>query len=1068
MQARLWFLSQLDSSAVGYEFCFSFAIEGKLDVALFFESFEAVVHRHPGLRTTFETVNGETLQFINPARPVTAVVKDVQDWCRASMQDASKLDALMRKDLIKPFIYDSDLLLRSILYKTGEQSYVWGLCLHHIIADGWTFGLIVDEISAIYKEKLACSSGEPSVEKAAPCDYSHYIEWERVQEADQDHPGFIQREENLHYWIQQLRNCPPLDFSSDFSRPTIRTYTAKRVFFTIPAHVVDELREVAQENGSTLHCSCLTLFTILLYHYTQQTDIAVGTPHANRFDQRFESIAGCFISTLVMRNLLAPESDFIQALKDVTKTAFEAYEHQDYSFEKLISELVDNRDLSRNPLFQVLFVFQNALSGLSLPEVSTRWYPFDPEIGQFELELHLRTEGDSLEGTLIYNSDLYSDGSMTRFANHFQYLAQHVRSRKHMAIREMSLVNSDERNTLLYEWNQDYSLQKEPVDHNRYIAEAFFAQVQKTPENIAIECEQQCISYHALNAEVDRITRLLGSVSGQFIGVMIPRSIDMVAALLAILKAGAAFVPLDPEFPKDRVAYMIDNSGLTTILSHTACQHKITIPSVQVLCVDDLDVRPRGTVGNMEISTDASANPAYLIYTSGSTGKPKGVVVSHRNALNILDSMAKVPGISSEDRWLAVTTLSFDISILELLLPLLNGARVIIATQNVLSDGTQLASLIESSAATLMQATPATWKLLLDSGWKGAPVLRILCGGEALQRDLADALLDKRCKELWNVYGPTETTIWSLLSQVNINGPILLGRPIDNTRCYVLNESLQPVAVGMPGELYIAGDGCSLGYWRRDVANTESFVNLKTLLGVDERAYRTGDLVKYDEHGNLIYLGRKDRQLKVRGYRIEPGEIECALREVAGVTDAAVIDQEGMLLAYVCAAVSQEDIVQYVRQVLPRYMLPHRYYLVEQLPMTPNGKVDRKRLLSAEMMGRQLSVGNVDNIYVAPRTEMEVYVSSLYSQLLNVDRVGREDDFFDLGGHSLLAARVRNAIYCTHSVDIALQTLMSDSSVKALARIIVDEANPSEEETIADLLDRLESMSEEEAAQLLT
>lgn len=1144
IQARLWFLSELDTTSLGYQFCFSLVIKGDLNEYLFLESFQRVIDNHPALRARFANINGETLQFIQPPHPASNTVKSVQHKFNSKQHSE-----LMRQDLIKPFQLDRESLLRSVLYKHGENNYLWGLCLHHIIADGWTFRLIVNELSYRYQNRLHIGTEQVNIPSSPTREtennYARYIESERCQEENPDHPDFIKREENLHYWIKQLKNGPPLDFMCDFKRPEIRTYNARRVFFTMPPAVVTPLKNIAQGNNTTLNCVCLTLLNALLYHYTQQPDLAIGTPHANRFNQHIETIAGCFISTLIMRNKINPEGDFIQALEQVSQTAIDAYEHQDYSFEKLTSALVKKRDLSRNPLFQILFVFQNDLSDLLLPNTRSHWHPFDPQIGQFEFELHLRIVENSLEGTLIYNTDLYSQSSAERFAEHFQSLAKRLHSRQQLPIQDNTPLSKKQRDKIVLQWNRKPHIPKPGTTPQiTNVADAFMQQAQRRPLNIAIEDEHQILSYHALSKRIDVIARLIGPADEEVIGIMMTRSTDMVAALLAILKSGAVFVPLDPEFPINRIAYMIENSGLERIVSHRSCQTSSIVRNIKIankngapstptlLFVDETihltslrpTFRPREekplshkALIDKNRNETATNKSAYIIYTSGSTGIPKGVLVSHHNLLNILHSMSKIPGVSVQDNWLAVTTLSFDISILELLLPLLNGAKLIVASQKTANDGKQLASLITDSKATLMQATPATWKMLIDSGWQGSPHLTILSGGETLQKDLAEKLLDNRCRELWNVYGPTETTIWSLISKINKNDLISLGKPIDNTRCYVLNNQNQPVAIGMPGELLIAGDGCSLGYWRKEQANQQRFINLKPLLGFDERAYRTGDIVKYDADGNLIYLGRKDQQLKVRGYRIEPEEIETTLREIATIKDAAVILQDDSLVAYLSikpslklsmrdrhanqlsenkdkkshSALTQssltqdeqsqnsltqksqtyETITQYLRQTLPHYMIPNRFYLLNNLPMTLNGKIDRKILLTeGEYFDRLPLFKNNKNRHEEPENELEIYVATLYKKILNVNYIGRNGDFFDLGGHSLLAARLRNDITKTHAINIDLQVLMRNSSVKDLALIINNEKDSAknEDRLIEEFLDELESMTDEQAVGLLS
>jgi amino acid adenylation domain-containing protein len=839
-----------------------------------------------------------------------------------------------------------------------------------------------------------------------PVQYADFALWQR---------GWLQGEAlaaQVSYWKEQLRGAPPyLPLPTDHPRPPVQSYRGGHRRLELGPEVVRALRELSQAEGATLFMTLLAGFAALLHRYTQQTDIVIGSPVANRNRGEIEGLIGFFVNTLALRADVSGDPPFRVLLGRVREAALGAYAHQDLPFEKLVEELQPRRDRSRSPLFQVLLALQNApmpplrlgdlaLEPLELPGVSSK----------FDLSIYWTEAGGRLQGYLEHNLDLFDPPTVERFAAHYVRLLEGAAADPERRVCDLPLLGADERHRLLVEWNQTAS----EYPREACVHELVAAQAGRTPEAPAVVFEEAALRFAELEARSSQLARhleALGAGPGMLMGVCVERSIEMVVAVLGILKSGAAYVPLDPSYPAERLAFVVEDSQAEVVLTQSGLAQALPVRAgTRLVCLDaEADAIAARETGPLPARATAS-DLAYVIYTSGSTGRPKGVAVPHRALVNFLTSVRTAPGLTAEDTLLALTALSFDIAGLEIFLPLIVGARLAVAGAALASDGTRLARRLREGDVTVMQATPSTWRMLVGAGWEGSPRLRALCGGEALPRELANRLAQSH-ESLWNLYGPTETTIWSALGRVEAGeGPVTIGRPLANTRLYVLDPRGEPAPIGVPGELSIGGDGLARGYHRRADLTAERFVPDPFGASAADRLYRTGDLARVLPSGEIEVLGRLDDQVKVRGFRIELGEVEGALVQHPSVREAVVAvheDAQGgaRLVAYF---VPDADLVPtpgelraFLGRTLPASMLPSTFVALEALPLTPNRKVDR-RALPAPSQSRP----DLGHAFEPPRTPTEQALAEIYSQVLGIDRVGIHDSFFDLGGASIQSVEV--------------------------------------------------------------
>ncbi|MCW5317887.1 amino acid adenylation domain-containing protein [Nostoc sp. KVJ3] len=1054
-QQRLWFLDQLESNSVLYNLPIGLRLVGTLNVAALEQSLQELIDHHEVLRTNFVTVDEKPTQIIQTQTNWTVAVVDLQHLPAFVLSEASAevteqktaAQKLLEQKAIEPFDLAHDALIRATLIVLSPTEHWLLVCMHHVVSDGWSVGVFVQELQALYN---AYSIGQPSPLLPLPIQYADFAIWQRQWlqgEVLQNH---------LSYWEKQLVNAPTfLPLPTDKPRPAVQTFNGSYHVLTLSAELTQRLLELSQQQGCTLFMTLLAAYNTLLYRYTGQEDILVGTPIANRDRTELEGLIGFFVNTLVMRTDLAGNPSFNELLSRLRETAFGAYTHQDLPFEMLVEALQPERDLSHTPLFQVMFVLLNApMSEIELTGLSVSGLPIEITTAKFDLTLSMENTPNGLFGWWEYNTDLFDSSTIERMTGHFLTLLEAIVANPSERISQLPMLTASEQQQLLVEWNDTQV--NYPFD--KCIHQLFEEQVELTPDAVAVVFENQQLTYHELNSRANQLAhylRSLGVGADVLVGICVERSLEMVVGLLGILKAGGAYVPLDPEYPQERLRFILEDAQVSVLLTQ---QHLVEkLPGCQAQLVSlDTNWQFISQLAQENPITDVQAiNLAYVIYTSGSTGKPKGVQISHKSVSNFLSAMQQRPGITEQDTLLAVTTISFDIAALEIFLPISVGACLVIARRDVTLDGRELFDLLVKSKATIMQATPATWRLLLDSNFQSRD-LKILCGGEALPWDLVNELL-ARSASVWNLYGPTETTIWSSVCQLESSESLIsIGRPIDNTQIYILNQNLQPVPVGIPGELHIGGAGLARGYLNRPDLTQEKFIpnpfgrsrraalRLRSVTGEQggwggELLYKTGDLARYLPDGNIEYLGRIDNQVKIRGFRIELGEIEVALSQHPHVQASCVIAREDTpgdkrLVAYIVpqpqVTLTVSELRSDLKKKLPDYMVPSAIVILESLPLTPNGKIDRRALPAPEPSSELLEK------YVAPRNPIEEILSLIWQQVLKVELVGRHDNFFELGGHSLLATQLISRVRSSLKVELPLRSLFAAPTIAELSHNI--------------------------------
>lgn len=1003
-QQRLWFLDQLDPGNASYNISRAIRLHGALDMHALRQALNAIIARHESLRTNFTSVEGEAVQVVVPSREVELHTIDLRELPQGDRENAA---TRLASDAAACGVnLEHDDLFKATVFRLDEQDHVLLLVMHHIVSDGWSMGILFRELSALYN---SFSTPQPSSMPALQIQYADFARWQRETLVG----STLQNQ--IDYWKQHLAGAPAvLDLATDKPRPKTETFAGSYRTSLVPSELTTSLNELSRRHGVTLFMTLLAAFKAVLFRYTSQEDIVVGTPIAGRNRVEIENLIGFFVNTLPLRTNISGDSTFRQLLGAVKEVTLGAYAHQDLPFEKLIEELQPLRDIGHSPIFQVMFDMQNAPSeSLTLHGLTVTRLPLKKQTSKFDLTLYVTEIDSGLALWLEYNTDLFESDTIQRMLGHFETLLEGVVANPNAQISDLPLLTETEQKQLC-DWNQTATSYRGECVH-----ELFESQVARTPHKIAVVFEDETLSYEQLNARANQLAHYLktrGIGPGELVGIYLERSAQMVIGLLGILKTGAAYVPLDPSYPEERLSFMVQESGMRVVMTQ---QHLR-----EVLAIDGVEENLTANV--------APENLAYVIYTSGSTGKPKGVQVSHSALTNFLSSMRERPGMSEADVLLSVTTLSFDIAGLELYLPLITGARLVVARREDAMDAQALARLIDESHVTVMQATPATWKLLIEAGWKGNSTLRILCGGEALSQQLAGELLE-RCAELWNMYGPTETTIWSTIKQISSgDSNVTIGRPIANTQIHVLDKSLIPVPVGVRGELYIGGAGLARGYLNQPDLTAERFIPDRFGEG---RLYRTGDVARYLADGSVEYLGRTDHQVKLRGFRIELGEIERVINQSAQVREAIVLlreDEPGdpRLVAYVvsdAAEVNANELREYLRKKLPEYMLPAAIVEMKEFPLTPNGKIDRRALPVPELSRTDLETRFL------PRTGTERALASIWSEILKVDQIGIHDNFFHLGGHSLLAVRVISRIRVAFGAELPLRSFFESPTIAECA-----------------------------------
>ncbi|HYN23256.1 MAG TPA: amino acid adenylation domain-containing protein, partial [Thermoanaerobaculia bacterium] len=999
-QQRLWFLDQLEPGSFVFNLAGAVRLEGSLDIAALAGALNGIVRRHEALRTTFAEEDGEPRQRIAQPAVLPLTVLDFSTVPAAPREaEARRIAAAEAR---RPYDLARGPLVRSTLLRLAEREHALLIGMHHIVSDGWSLGIFVHELSRLYRGE---SLPELSVQ------YADYSVWQRSWLSGDA------LEERLDWWVRQLAGAPQvLELPLDRPRPSVQTYRGARLFLSIGSDLEQRLEATSRRLGVTPFMLLLGGFATLLTRYGSQSDVVVGTPIANRGRAELEDLIGFFANTLALRIDASGDPGFAELARRIRGGALGAYAHQEMPFERLVDELRPERDLSHAPVFQVMMALQNLPAAhLDLQGVTLSPLEFDLARASYDLSLFFYPRSDGgLLARLEYATDLFDAGTAERFGAHLSNLLEGIAESPERRLSELPVLTADERRELLAAGNRTAAEVPAKLLH-----QLFEERAEERPGAIAVRHEGVSLTYAELNGRANRLAhrlRRLGVGPDRLVAVCLERSPEMLAALLGVLKAGGAYVPLDPTYPADRVAWVLADSRAAVLITRGDLAHSLPPAEASILALDEAGLAQESVANPRPLAEPE--NLAYVIYTSGSTGRPKGVAVRHRGAVNFLDSMARRPGVGPDDVVLAVTTIAFDIAVLELFLPLSRGARVELVERETTMDGVRLMARIALSGATVMQATPATWRLLLEAGWEGSPGLKVLCGGEALPPDLARELL-ARSAELWNVYGPTETTVWSAVQRVSVDDAagsrssrsIPLGEAINNTELYLLDRfasGLEPVPSGAPGELYIGGSGLARGYLGRPDLTAERFVADPFSGRPGARLYRTGDLVRRrPRDGALEFLGRTDHQVKIRGFRIELGEIEAVLSNHPSVRECAVVVREDVpgtkrLVAHLGlqagAAADAEALRSALRAKLPEYMVPNVFAVMPSLPLTPNGKIDRRALLSAPAPESSGS----GTVMVPPRDPAEEVLASVWAEVLRLDRVGIHDNFFALGGDSIL------------------------------------------------------------------
>ncbi len=999
-QERMWLIQSLNPATTAYNMAAALRIRGSVDTAALSQSFDELLRRHETLRSRIRLIDDQPRQTIEPWIPGTLRMADL----RRHADPHAEAMRLIDSDARGVFDLGGEPLIRARLLQVADEEFLLAIVLHHIASDQWSMGIFGRELGTLYKQRRSGAEAQlPPLELS----YRDFAQWQRS--------GALvpQLARQLEFWSGKLADLPTVDLPVDFARPRVWTMNGAIFQREIPPALFEAIATLARGGGSTMFMILFAGFATLLHRISGQRDIPIGVPVANRTHSAVEGLIGTFVNTVVLRTDLRGDPGFSELLQRVRLTALDAFANQEVPFDRLVQQLGQRGDRSRAPLTQVLFNVTNApMHGIELAGLEWEIIPLDRGGAQFELTFSVDTE-ITRTLTVEYNTDLFERATVERLVS--QYFTLLAAAAAAPATRLGSLaVLSAEHLALLRDWNATAArfVPEEPF------ARVFERQAARSPGAVAVSCDGARLSYAELNERANLLAgalRAAGAGRGAAVAVCMPRSASLLIALLAVQKSGGAYLPLDPEFPAERLRYMLADSGSRVLVVSGALPAGLAVPDGTYL----LDMAALPDQGDKAASGNLSdgpglPDPAYVLYTSGSTGRPKGVVVSHGALTNFLCSMRERPALDPTDVVAAVTTISFDIAGLELYLPLMVGARVELVSKAVATDGASLARLLQECRATVLQATPATWRMLLEAGWRGDGRLRALVGGEALPRTLADQLL-AQVGELWNMYGPTETTVWSTLERVEPGtAAVSIGKPIANTQVHVLDRNGGLAPLGAVGEICIGGAGLAIGYHGYPALTGERFVADAYSGSYGGRIYRTGDLGRWGSDGKLYFLGRRDHQIKIRGFRIELGEIEEALGAHPAIQHAVAIVREvrpddPRLVAYVIFRDGEDatstDLKRFLRNRLPDYMIPSIVMPLAGMPLTPNGKVDRAALPDPFVTVAGEAVGSE-----APATEMERILAAIWQSVLKIERIAPTDNFFELGGYSLLSLKVAKLI----------------------------------------------------------
>lgn len=1073
-QQRLWFLSKLEPGNPLYNTRHVVMLTGRLDVDALKKSLDEVVLRHEILRTTFREVDGMPVQVIAPYQPSTLAITDLT----ALDQESQELQ--VRNLDIEESNHAFDLaegpLFRASLLKLDAEKHVVMFTTHHIISDFWSMGVLVREVAQLYS---AFVKGDSSPLPELEIQYADFAYWQR---------RWLQGESleaELDFWKQQLAGAPPtLDLPTGRPRPSMPSFQSETYCERLSPALTAALHSVARREGATMFMTVLAAFNALLYFYTRQDDISVGTPVAGRNRGEVENLIGCFLNTLVLRTKLSGDPDFKEMLRRVREVTLDAYTHQDLPFERLVQEIQPKRDLTRTPLFQALMVFHNNLkTSEELPELTLTSLGIAKQRSNFDLTLWVTESTDELHLTLEYNTDLFDRATIGNMVERFRMVLESAAATPELRLSEMAVLNESERHQILVKWNST----SRPYPTDKCFQQLFEAQAARTPDAVAVSCEGQSLTYQQLNQRSNHLARVLASQGigpDVVVALLMDRSLDLMTTILAVFKAGGAYLPLDTRAPANRLRQVITQSATPVVLASSSYMRFL------IQALEELPAEERPAVSEIEEVKDEQEENlpprnsphslAYVIYTSGSTGVPKGAMIEQRGMINHLYAKIEDLALTATDKVAQTASQSFDISVWQMLAALVVGGQVEIIGDHVAQDAGQLLPRIEKERVTIVETVPSMLRAMLDATSAGSnlPALRwMIPTGEALSPDLCRRWLAAYPHAwLMNAYGPTECSddvshhpIQHVTAAEELNVPI--GRPVGNTRLYIVDQHLRAMPVGVHGELCVGGIGVGRGYLREPARTAEVFVPDPFSEEGSGRLYRTGDLACWRADGTVQFLGRIDHQVKIRGYRIEPAEIAVVLEEHENVAEALVTVCEDVpgnkrLVAYVVAG-SQSTLVagelrDYLKEKLPEYMVPSGFVMLDAMPLTPNGKIDRRALPAPDM-----SRPETTRLFIAPRNETEETLAEIVAKVLNLQQVGMDDDFFELGGHSLLAtqviSRLREALY----VDLPLREVFEHPTIGELAQVISRLQMQQLEKEEREVMDSIDQLSEEEVEALL-
>ena len=1028
-QQRLWFLDQLKPNSAFYNLGGALRLEGALNITVLEQSLKEIINRHEALRTNFITIDGQATQIIHPTTNWQLSIIDCQHLTNTESLEIAEAE--------RPFNLVQDCLFRATLFVRSPLEYHLLVTMHHIVSDGWSIGVFFQELTRLY---TAYTQGLPSPLTPIKIQYADFAIWQR---------NWLQGEvlsNQLDYWRKQLANAPTfLPLPTDRPRPAIQTFIGSHQQFKLSQPLSQKLNQLSHEHGVTLFMTLLAAFATLLYRYTGQTDILIGSPIANRNRREIEGLIGFFVNTLVLRLSLDSEPSFQDLLTRVREVSLAAYTHQDLPFEMLVETLQPQRDLSHTPLFQVMFVLQNTpiadleLTGLKVSPLST-----ENTTAKFDLTLSMENLEEGLVGVWEYNTDLFDDLTIDRINGHFVSLLECIIANQKEPISQLPLLKEEEKLQLLIK-NQGIQVD---YPQEQCIHQLFEAQVERIPDAVAVVFETQQLTYRQLNNRANQLAHYLQSLgvgAEVLVGISVERSLEMIIGLLAILKAGCAYLPLDPDYPTERLQFMLEDSQVPFLITQRSLLEKLPHSQATLICLDDVqDDVSQYSQDNLQNGLTVS-NLANVIYTSGSTGKPKGVMVEHRGLVNLAIAQIQTFAVHNNSRVLQFASFSFDACISEILMTFGSGATLYLASKDSLLPGQPLIESLQKNGITHVTLPPSALAVLPK---EPLPALQtLIVAGEACSLDLVKQWSVGR--NFFNAYGPTEASVCASIGQCNKDDlKVTIGKAISNVQIYILDSHLQPVPVGVPGELYIGGIGVARGYLHRPELTAEKFIpNPFDPLPTSPTSptgllYKTGDLARYLPDGNIEYLGRIDNQVKVRGFRIELGEIEAVLSQCSDVQTAVVIVREDTpgdqrLVAYVVltsdSQITTSELRQFLANQLPAYLVPNTFVILDDLPLTPNGKCDRRSLPAPDDQTRK----NIQKI--APRNLVELQLTQIWSEVLGINDLGVEENFFELGGHSLLAVRLISCIEQKLGKNLPLTSLFQNGTIASLAQLIAQE-----------------------------